>query len=159
MPLKLEIKSAHETGMRGDYCFKCAVCSAVCCVTRFLGTYNPKESFVYDLFGSAEPEKKLSLWACSYCHRCHNTCPQDFSPAHMFSELKQVAYEAGAAPAAIMKEVETIVTTGFSYPISGITAKQREKLGLPPVAATNVLTKLVAAAGMNLPQKKEPGKP
>jgi len=112
-----------------EACFQCSVCS-LHCVVQDLEEFDAKHTFVYDLFSSDEPHRHSALWACSGCHKCYEVCPQDVNPARVIENLREESFEAGSAPGYVYDQVELMLETGMSFPVTKKTVKDREKLGL-----------------------------
>ncbi len=118
-----------------ERCFKCSVCALVCPI-QYLEEYSPTQSYVYDLFTCDNVLANPNLWSCASCHKCTEICPQDVNPAHVFLNLKELSFEQGLAPQGVVALIKTIITTGLSFPVTSVTQRLREGLGLPPIAST-----------------------
>jgi len=112
-----------------EYCLQCAVCGLVC-VVNFDERYDPRRSFVYDLFAEGM-EARQTLWGCPSCHKCEERCPYDFKPLELVRARKEAAFAAGLAPKEVYSEFESVLSTGSAFPVSSVTLRQRAKLGLP----------------------------
>lgn len=112
-----------------ETCFQCSVCS-LHCVVQELERFDAKHTFVYDLFGFDEPQRHPALWTCSGCHKCHTVCPQDVNPARVIENLREQSFEEGTAPDYVYDQVDLMLETGMSFPVTKKTVKDREKLGL-----------------------------
>ncbi len=112
-----------------EYCLRCAVCGLVC-VVNFAQVYEPRHTFVYDLFNQGI-EARETLWGCPSCHKCEERCPYEFKPLELVKAHKEVAFAAGLAPKEIYAEFEAILSTGSAFPVGSVTQRQRAKLGLP----------------------------
>lgn len=124
---------AHTAGLEprveSEYCFQCAVCGIVC-VVNYAEVYEPRRTFVYDLFNQGI-EARQTLWGCPSCHKCEERCPYDFKPLQLVKAHKEAAFAAGLAPKEIYGEFETILDTGSAFPVGSVTQRQRTKLDLP----------------------------
>jgi hypothetical protein len=58
------------------------------------------------------------------------------NPAHVFLNLKELSFEQGLAPQGVTALIKTIITTGISFPVTSVTHRLREGLGLPPLTST-----------------------
>lgn len=136
-----------------EYCFQCAVCGMVC-VVNYAEPYEPRRTFVYDLF-NAGIEAKETLWSCPSCHKCEERCPYDFKPLELVKAHKEAAFATGLAPKEIYGEFETILSTGSAFPVGSVTRRQRAKLGLPelPPLGRSVDELAVIAEGTGLAAK------
>jgi heterodisulfide reductase subunit C len=138
-----------------EYCLQCAVCGLVC-VVNCAEVYEPRHTFVYDLFNDGI-EAKETLWGCPTCHKCEERCPYDFRPLELVKAHKETAFAAGLAPKEVYAEFEAILSTGSAFPVSSVTHRQRAKLDLPDLPErpvdeliliaerTGLATKLTAA--------------
>jgi len=124
---------AHDASLESrpetEYCFQCAVCGLVC-VVNYAEAYEPRHTFVYDLF-NAGIEARETLWGCPSCHKCEERCPYDFRPLELVKAHKAIAFATGLAPKGVYGEFETILSTGSAFPVGGVTQRQRTQLGLP----------------------------
>ena len=127
-----------ETSEAVQRCFKCGVCSLVCPVTLYGEGYSPRESFVYDVFGSDEPAANPNLWDCPLCHKCSEVCPQDVHPPKAFESLREAAFKNGWAPSSVTELVESVIQTGSSYPLTDASRRARDRLNLPSLAPEGV---------------------
>lgn len=116
---------------QAEYCLKCSVCGLVC-VVNYADIYGPRETFVYDLFNDGG-ESRETLWGCPSCHKCEERCPYEFQPLVLVKAHKEAAFAEGLAPKEVYGEFETIINTGSAFPLSRMTQRQRDKLGLPPL--------------------------
>jgi len=112
-----------------EYCLQCAVCGLVC-VVNHAEAYEPRHTFVYDLFNKGIEDRE-TLWGCPSCHKCEERCPYDFKPLELVKAHKEIAFAAGLAPGEVYAEFESILSTGSAFPVGSVTQRQRAKLGLP----------------------------
>ena len=150
-----------------EYCLQCAVCGLVC-VVNYAEAYEPRHTFVYDLFNEGM-EARETLWGCPSCHKCEERCPYDFKPLELVKAHKEVAFTAGLAPQEVYAEFESILNTGAAFPVSSVTQRQRAKLGLPELPdkpvdeltiiaeRTGLADKLAAASQAQQAKKKGEG--
>jgi heterodisulfide reductase subunit C len=138
-----------------ERCFKCSVCALVCPI-QYLEEYSPTQSYVYDLFTCDNALANPNLWSCASCHKCTEICPQDVNPARVFLNLKELSFEQGLAPQTVTSLIKTIVTTGSSFPVTSVTERLREQLGLEPftVTAQEDLKLIVAKTGLEAKIRK-----
>jgi heterodisulfide reductase subunit C len=131
-----------------EYCLQCAVCGLVC-VVNYADIYDPRHTFVYDLFNDGIQARE-TLWGCPSCHKCEERCPYDFRPLEPVKGHKEAAFIAGLAPKEIYAEFEMILTTGSAFPVGSVTQRQRAKLGLPDLPARPVdeLATIAACTGL-----------
>ena len=115
-----------------EVCFECSVC-ALHCVVQDVEGFTPRNTFVYDLFRSGEPEVHHALWACSACHKCVEVCPQDVDLLAVIMTLRERAFAEGRAPSYMYDLVGLVLDTGYAFSFSKKTLKDRDALGLPPL--------------------------
>jgi len=127
-----------ERSKAAEKCFKCATCALVCPITRYGEDYNPRETFVYDVFSSLKPETNQNIWSCAVCHKCYEVCPQDVNPPRVFESLKEVAFENGLAPPNVVALVESVIQTGRAFPVTDATKRMRDQLNLSPLTPEGV---------------------
>ena len=141
-----------------ERCFKCSVCALVCPI-QYLEEYSPTQSYVYDLFTCDNVLANPNLWSCASCHKCAEICPQDVNPAHVFLNLKELSFEQGLAPQGVTALIKTIITTGISFPVTSVTQRLREGLGLPPLTSTahEELKLIVKRTGLEEKMRKVAG--
>lgn len=121
-----------------DKCFKCATCALVCPITRYGEGYNPRETFVYDVFNSAEPAANQNIWSCALCHKCYEVCPQDVNLPKVLESLKEIAFDNGRAPSSVVALVESVIQTGTAFPITDASRRMRAQLNLPSFSPKGV---------------------
>lgn len=116
-----------------EVCFKCGVCCVVrdhSCHAQHDFNFNPRHTFVYDCLGSGDPTGNQNIWLCVSCHKCKELCPYEVSPVHVIESLKAQSFEEGRAHPMIVGEINQIISTGYAFPLTGASSRQREKLGL-----------------------------
>jgi heterodisulfide reductase subunit C len=94
----------------GEICFKCGVCCVIrdhSCHAQYDAHFTSKYTFVYDCLGSRNPAGNPNIWLCVSCHKCEEICP--------YEEIKQ------------------IVSTGYAFPLTRASSRQRDKLGLKSI--------------------------
>ena len=139
-----------------EKCFKCGTCSLVCPITRYGEGYSPTETFVYDVFSSAEPAANPSIWSCAVCHKCYEVCPQDVNPPKIIESLKETAFENEGAPAGVTALVKSVINTGIAFPVTEATKRMRAQLNLPPIVPEEVDELKKTAQNTGLHKKLEP---
>jgi hypothetical protein len=55
------------------------------------------------------------------------------APFQFIEAIKARAFELGIAHPGVVKEIEQIIATGFAFPVTGSSARQREALELEPL--------------------------
>ena len=116
-----------------EICFKCGVCCVIrdhSCHAQLDAQFNPRQTYVYDCLGSGDPAGNQNIWLCVSCHKCEELCPYEVSPINVIESLKAQSFEEGQAHPMIVGEIKQIVSTGYAFPLTGASSRQREKLGL-----------------------------
>jgi heterodisulfide reductase subunit C len=113
--------------------------------------FNPRYTFVYDCLASDRGASNPNIWLCVSCHKCEETCPYEVSPVHFIEALKGEALRLGFVHPTIRAEVTQIVTTGFAFPVTGATERQRQTLNLKPLTskALDDLAKIAERTGFS----------
>jgi heterodisulfide reductase subunit C2 len=150
--------AAHEAA---ELCLKCGVCYNVahsCHVMYDHTHFNPRYTFVYDCLASEKGASNPNIWMCVSCHKCEETCPYDVSPIHFIEALKGEALSVGFVHPTIRSEVTQVLATGFAFPLSGATERQRQALNLKPLPAKPLsdLTKIAEKTGLAAKLKEAP---
>lgn len=157
MLLSIEYKARgdlFERYPRIEKCLKCGVCCVVkghsCHVQYDSAQFDPKKTYVYNIFSSSEPIKNPNIWLCVSCHKCHEICPYDVNPMKVIEALKEEAFEKGYSHPLILSEVDQILSTGLAFPITSSTQIKREELGLPALEkkAISDITKIAKITGL-----------
>lgn len=126
----LSLKEASEI------CLKCAACCVVknhFCHVQFDGQFDAKNTYVYECLGVEDPSKNPNIWMCVSCHKCEEVCPYEVSPVEFIESMKARAFEIGHAHPMILGEVENIASSGYAFPLTASSRRQREQLGLEPL--------------------------
>ncbi len=124
--------AAHEAA---EICLRCGVCCNVAhsCHVMYDRKYTPTYTFVYDCLASEKGASNPNIWMCVSCHKCEETCPYEVSPVHFIEVLKGQALRGGWVHPTIRAEVAQVIATGFAFPVSGATERQRQALNLKPL--------------------------
>ena len=139
--------SVPERGEISEICLKCGVCCIVeshHCPVQHDVRYDPKFTYVYDMLGSVEPLNNQNLWQCVSCHICEELCPYEVSPVHHIELLKAIAFTKGNAPEGIVIEIESVIGTGYAFPITDYSERQRNQMELPPLKVNHADLGLIA---------------
>jgi len=148
----------HEAA---EICLKCGLCCNVthsCHVMYDHNHFNPRYTFVYDCLASEKRASNPNIWMCVSCHKCEETCPYDVSPIQFIEALKTEALEHGFVHPTIKAEVTQVVATGFAFPLSGATERQRQALNLKPLPTKPLgeLAKIAEKTGLAAKLKETP---
>ena len=137
-----------------EICLKCGVCCVVkghSCHAQLDSQFSPKYTYVYDCLGMDSPSENPNIWLCVSCHKCEELCPYDVSPIRFIESMKAEAFENGRAHPVIFGEVANIVSTGFAFPLTASSRRQRQQLGLEPLdeSAAEDLMKIAEITGLS----------
>jgi len=153
----LAIRAVYPVAGEGKHsaaeiCLRCGVCCNVAhsCHVMYDRRFDPRYTFVYDCLASEGGASNPSIWLCVSCHKCEETCPYDVSPVHFIEALKAEALDAGSVHATIRAEVEQVIQTGFAFPVTGATERQRQALNLGPLkgGAVGEVAKIADKTGL-----------
>ena len=124
--------AAHEAA---EICLRCGICCNVAhsCHVMYDGKFTPTNTFVYDCLASEKGASNPNIWMCVSCHKCEETCPYEVSPVHFIEVLKGQALRCGWVHTTIRAEVSQVIATGYAFPVSGATERQRQALNLKPL--------------------------
>jgi heterodisulfide reductase subunit C len=135
-----------------EICLQCGVCCVVkhSCHAQYGLQFTPNHTYVYDCLGAEEPAKNPNLWLCVSCHKCEEVCPYEVSPIRFIEAMKAEAFRNGSVHQVILDEVNQIVTTGYAFPLTGASERQRANLGLGPFSnqAAAELAVIVRRSGL-----------
>ncbi len=120
------------------------------CHVMYDSRFDPRYTFVYDCFASEKAASNPNIWMCVSCHKCEETCPYEVSPVHYIEALKGEALSVGWVHATIRAEVVQVISTGFAFPASGATERQRQALNLKPLSTKPIgdLAKIAEKTGL-----------
>ena len=144
-------RTLHGVKEAAEICLKCGVCCAVKgygCPAQYDAKFTPRMTYVYDCLGGEEPSSNPNIWQCVSCHKCEEMCPYEVSPVHFIESMKAQALEEGHAPEIVVGEIEQVLGTGYAFPVTANTVRQREELGLPPITQTEALKAVADKTGL-----------
>lgn len=110
-------------------CEQCGVCSGICPLSR-LTDFRVRRVLLKAGLGADEVIESLDLWLCMMCYACLERCRAGLHIPEIISVLRTLAARKGLIPPATIKVAKLFLKTGYSFPISGLTKKMREELGL-----------------------------
>lgn len=90
----------------------------------------------------------MNIWQCVSCHKCEEMCPYEVSPLDFIESMKEQALHEGLAPSSILGELEQVISTGYAFPITPSSMRQRERLGLEPVKINDELGIIAKKTGL-----------
>ncbi len=118
-------------------CFQCGTCTSSCPATLYSGHFSPREFILECLRGMQDKALGNDLWRCITCNSCNERCPQDVNPYEVIVKLKNIAVRENLITPEKKDEVtgafNHLIETGSAYPLSELTSKKREELGLGPL--------------------------
>ncbi len=137
-----------------EICLKCGVCCVVkehSCHAQLDGQFSPRYTYVYDCLGTESPSENPNIWLCVSCHKCEELCPYEVSPVRFIESMKAKAFEDGLAHPVIFGEVSNVISTGFAFPLTASSSRQRQQLGLAPLdeSASEDLRKISEKTGLS----------
>jgi heterodisulfide reductase subunit C len=118
--------------------------------------FTPTYTFVYDCLASEKGASNPNIWMCVSCHKCEETCPYEVSPVHFIEVLKGQALRSGCVHPTIRAEVTQVIATGFAFPVSMATERQRLALNLKPLPTKPLgdLVKIAEKTGLAVSLKE-----
>lgn len=145
-------RTIHGLEEAAEICLKCGICCVVegyGCPAQYDGQFTPKHTYVYDCLGHDDPMSNANIWQCVSCHKCEEMCPYEVSPVRYIETLKSMALEEGYAPEMILGEIGLVLSTGYAFPITANTIRQRKALELPPLKESNELKVIAERTGLS----------
>ncbi len=143
-----------------EICLQCGVCCVLkghSCHAQFSERFDPKHTYVYDCLGAEEPTENPNIWFCVSCHKCEELCPYEVSPVHYIEALKTVAFINGKAHESVIGEIRQILGTGYAFPFTRASTRQRETLGLEALSERAVKDLALIAEKTGLTTRLEEG--
>ena len=138
--IDFEFKKLVEKVVDGtlvNYCYQCGACVGDCPSTRYVPGFNPREIMLKVLYGFGEElaGPASPVWQCTNCYNCYERCPQNVKPVEIIIALKNLMAQRGIYPekAQVGELVKTVLETGRTAPVTAMTTKLREELGLAPL--------------------------
>jgi heterodisulfide reductase subunit C len=110
-------------------CAQCGQCSSVCPSCQN-GGIKIGEIMSRLSSGSLSLDDE-TLWQCAMCLSCTERCPYGMSPAEALTVLRNLAAQEGHLPASYREEAQRYLSTGRSFPKTGLTRKIRREMELP----------------------------
>jgi heterodisulfide reductase subunit C len=138
--LDFEFKKQVEKVVDGalvNYCYQCGACVGDCPSARYVEGFNPRTIMLKVLYGFGEelvgPDSPA--WQCTNCYNCYERCPQNVKPVEIIIALKNLMAQREIYPekAQVGDLVNTVLETGRTAPVTSMTKKLREELGLDPL--------------------------
>lgn len=128
-------------------CYQCCRCTSGCDINRLDVTFQPHR-LLY-LISRGQIEKLLrgpDIWKCTTCFTCTERCPQGVKVTEILWLARSLATKAGLIPELLSKQRNALTGTGRVYPFSTSESIRREKLGLPVMAESSVVARILEEA-------------
>ena len=151
MNIPYTVKTQHGIKETAEICLQCGVCCVIegySCPAQYDVQFNPTQTYVYNCLGHDKPSNNLNIWQCMSCHKCEEMCPYEVSPLDFIEVMKEQALQDGHAPVSITAELVQVITTGYAFPITSNTIRQRDRLGLEPLILNEELTVIAEITGL-----------
>lgn len=136
-----------------EICLKCGVCCVVqgySCPAQYGSKYTPQEIYVYDIFIDEKPTKNPNIWTCVSCHKCEEMCPYEVSPIKYIEESKKQALKNMNAPRQIYDELRLVMNTGYAFPITSNSKRQRRQNKLPEISIIEQIKLIMQKTGLSV---------
>lgn len=138
--IDFEFKKLVERVVDGalvNYCYQCGACVGDCPSARYVEGFNPREIMLKVLYGFGEElvGPASPVWQCTNCYNCYERCPQNVKPVEIIIAIKNLMAQRGIFPekAHVGELVNMVLETGRTAPVTAMTMKLREELGLEPL--------------------------
>lgn len=136
--LREEIAKTHG-GEAIRLCYQCGTCTGGCPISQILNTHNPRKIIEMALLGMRdEVIKGEDIWLCTTCYTCHERCPQGVHLTDVLCAIRNIAAREGQVPGKVKEAVLFLLETGRNTPVSPMTDRIRENLGLPKSSAVDL---------------------
>ena len=133
-------------------CYQCGTCAGGCPVFKHYSKFNPRKVMEKLLLGEFSEKifDEQQIWYCTACYTCSTRCPMKIDVGHVIVEMKNMASKLMNVPPGIIAEMNAILESGSTAPISQSILMKREKLELPvlPKPDMNEIQRLMNAMGV-----------
>lgn len=149
--ISYSVKTLHGIKETAEICLQCGVCCVIesySCPAQYDAQFKPTQTFVYECLGHDEPSTNKNIWLCMSCHKCVEMCPYEVNPLSFIESMKEQALHEGYALKSITDELELVISTGYAFPLTPNTTRQREHLGLSPIKINDELIIIAARTGL-----------
>ena len=155
MVISLEYQKIKKSKKQksAEICLKCGVCCVIqghSCPAQYGSKYTPQEIYVYDVISDENPTKNPSIWTCVSYHKCEEMCPYEVNPLKYIEESKKQALKKGRAPRQIIDELSQIANTGYAFPITPHSIRQRQQNGLSELSIIEQIKAIVKKTGLDV---------
>jgi heterodisulfide reductase subunit C len=124
----------HEEARGLLACFSCGTCAAGCPIGEAFTEYSPRKlAKMVKLGMRRDVLESPYIWCCTTCLSCEQHCPQNVRLFGILNVLKNMASEAGYAPAPWVEQTRQVMRTGLAFPTDAALAKKRRTRRLPAI--------------------------
>jgi len=117
-------------------CHQCGQCTPVC-PSRRHGGIQTREVMLRAHVGAIDLAADRQIWQCTMCNSCSERCQLGVDPAHVITLLREEAAARGNLPQHFREEAKLFISSGMSFPRTGLTRKMRKEFGLEDLSVTN----------------------
>lgn len=96
-PISFADKVVHVPGGESLYaCYACGTCVSRCIIPWRDPAYNPRQVLHKAILGLADGVfEDMTIWHCTACDLCYESCPQKIHISDVIGALRQLAVETG----------------------------------------------------------------
>jgi len=116
-------------------CQQCGLCSGIC-PSEKAGGIRPIDILTRASLGTLNLDDEGTLWLCAVCNSCTERCQMGVEPMEILTLLRCEAAFRGNIPKHFSDEAKLFISSGLSFPNSGMTRKLRKELGLDGLAVS-----------------------
>jgi len=87
--------------------------------------------------GAIDLAADRQIWQCTMCNSCSERCQLGVDPAHVITLLREEAAARGNLPQHFREEAKLFISSGMSFPRTGLTRKMRKEFGLEDLSVTD----------------------
>lgn len=116
-------------------CHQCGQCTPVCPSGRH-GGIRIREVMARAHLGAMDLATDKQIWQCTMCNACSERCQLGVDPAHVITILRGAAAARGNVPQHFEEESKLFLSSGMSFPRTGLTRKMRKEFGLEDIEPT-----------------------
>ena len=110
-------------------CQQCGLCSGIC-PSEKAGGIRPIDILTRANLGTLNLSDEGTLWLCAVCNSCSERCQMGVEPSEILTFLRGAAAVRGNIPKHFSDEAKLFISSGLSFPNSGMTRKLRKELDL-----------------------------
>jgi len=110
-------------------CHQCGQCTPVCPSRQHEGI-QIRDVMERAHVGAIDLAVDRQIWQCTMCNSCSERCQLGVDPAHVITLLREEAVARGNIPLHFKEEARLFISSGMSFPRTGLTKKLRKEFGL-----------------------------